>query len=84
VLPHHGGLIVEYAGMPDLPDYMEGIRHKERVYAANCLQALFLYPDDLHGPRWPEKALVQIHRAAPDSMRAEASGYDRPQSHAYF
>jgi hypothetical protein len=59
-LPHHGGLIVEYAGMPDRPDYMEGIRHKERVYAANGLRALFLYPDDLRGPGWPESAIRRI------------------------
>ena len=63
MLPHHGGLIVEYVGMPDLPDYMEGIRHKERVYAANGLPALFLYPDDLRGPGSPEVIERRIYAA---------------------
>ena len=29
MLPSYGNLVVEYAGMPDRPDYMAGIRHKE-------------------------------------------------------
>ena len=63
-LPHHGGLIVEYAGMPDVPAYMQGIRHKERVYAANGLRALFLYPGGLRGPRWTEAVARRIYTTA--------------------
>ena len=59
-LPSYAGLIVEYAGMPDKPDYMAGIRHKQSAYAANALAALFIYPNDLKGPNWPEKAIKQI------------------------
>ena len=38
-LPYHNDLIVEYAGMPDRPDYMEGIRHKQIAYRDNHLPA---------------------------------------------
>ena len=62
-LAAYGGLILEYAGMPDVPDYMRGIRHKEQAYAQNCVQALFLYPDDLCGPGWPERVVKRIRRA---------------------
>ena len=68
-LPTYGGLILEYAGMPDVPDYMEGIRHKVRVYAANGLPALFLYPGDLQGPRWPERVVDTIRRAGSSTLR---------------
>lgn len=62
-LPTHGGLILEYAGMMDVPDYAAGIRHKRRVYAANGLPALFVYPADLQGPRWSERLAYRIHAA---------------------
>ena len=76
VLPHHDGLIVEYAGMPDKPDYMAGIRHKERVYAYNGVPALFIYPVDLTGPRWPEKVIEKVQAAY--SEAAKYSGYVQP------
>ncbi len=63
-LPHHAGLIVEFAGMPDVPGYMEGVRHKEAVYGQNGIPALFIYPQDLAGPRWPEQVVDKIHQAA--------------------
>ena len=56
-------MVVEYAGMPEHPDYMAGIRHKERVYAANEIPALFVYPDDLRGPAWPEGLVKRIEQA---------------------
>ena len=40
----YGGLVVEYAGMPEMEDYMRGIRHKEQVYRGNGIEAVFLYP----------------------------------------
>lgn len=64
-LPAYGGLIVEYAGMPDVPDYMAGIRHKRRVFEANGIQAVFLYPEDLRGPRWEEEAIARIDAVGP-------------------
>jgi hypothetical protein len=63
-LPYQNGLIVEYAGMPDVAEYMRGIRHKERVYGQNGLPAVFLYPHDLHGPNWPERVYGKITHAA--------------------
>ena len=59
-LPTYTGLIIEYAGMPDVPEYMTGIRHKKRVYAANEIPAMFIYPDNLKVPQWPEKILERI------------------------
>ena len=59
-LPTYGGLIVEYAGMPDDPAYAEGIRRKQEVYRSNALPSIFLYPSDLKGPDWPERVLAAI------------------------
>jgi hypothetical protein len=74
-LPYQGGLIVEYAGMPDVADYMQGIEHKQQVYRANGLPAVFLYPDDLQGPHWPEKVLNRILDAAAPQTRTPSSTY---------
>jgi len=63
-LPTHGGLIVEYAGMPDRPDYMQGIRHKARAFEANGVAALFLYPWDLLGERWQEHVIARVEYAS--------------------
>jgi len=63
-LPEHGRLVVEYAGMMDVPDYAAGIRHKQQAYHANRIPALFLYPQDLQGPRWPERIIYRLHELA--------------------
>ena len=60
ILPTYGGLVVEYAGMPDRPDYMQGIRHKARAFEANGVAALFLYPWDIRGERWEEQVMARI------------------------
>lgn len=54
------GLVLEYAGMPDRADYMAGIRKKEQVYARNGVPAVFVYPQDLRGPRWPAQVVERI------------------------
>jgi hypothetical protein len=59
-LPAHGGLIVEYAGMPNVPDYMAGIRHKEEVFRENRVPALFLYPWHLRRDDWGEYVTARI------------------------
>ncbi len=63
-LPTYDGLIIEYAGMLDVPDYARGIRHKQRAYAANYIPALFIYPADLQGSVWPERLLRRIYSDA--------------------
>lgn len=79
-LPAYAGLIVEYAGMPDLPDYMQGIRHKKRAYAANGLPAMFVYPRDIRGRRWPQRLAERIHatgsraRESPEPRAPRAAG----------
>jgi hypothetical protein len=68
-LPTYAGLIVEYAGMMDIPDYAAGIRHKRSTYARNGLRALFVYPRDLKGPAWPARLAERIRRAGTDDRR---------------
>ncbi len=63
-LPTYNGLIIEYAGMMDLPDYAAGIRHKSRAYKANGIPAVFVYPQDLRRRDWPEYVLDRIRSAA--------------------
>jgi hypothetical protein len=71
-LPAHGDLIVEYAGMMDVPSYAAGIRHKQRVYEANGLPALYIFPPDLTGSHWPEKTVQRMYQAF-----ASRPGYGR-------
>ena len=70
---HYGGLVIEYAGMPDKPDYMDGIRHKERVYTDNAIPAVFVYPSDLQGPQWPAELLGRIEQAGSYRGAAESA-----------
>jgi len=67
-LPTMDQLIVEYAGMPDRTEYMRGIRHKARVFSDNDRRALFVYPQDLRGPSWPDRLIQRIYDA-PSSYR---------------
>ena len=60
MLPTYDYLVVEYAGMPDVPAYMEGVRHKEKVYRANGIAAVFLYPQDLSGSTWSDTIVRRI------------------------
>jgi len=64
-LPTYGGLIVEYAGMPEVPDYARGIVHKREAYCRNGLKALFVYPDDLCGRWWPRVLYDRIRSLTP-------------------
>jgi len=63
-LPTYGNLIVEYAGMMDIPGYAAGIRHKRKAYAANRRPAFFVYPRHLTGPAWPQRLVSRIQRYA--------------------
>lgn len=53
--PSRQPLLIEYAGMPDRPRYRADLRYKQRVYRANGQHAMFIYPRDLAGPRWPQR-----------------------------
>ena len=63
-LPQHNGLVVEYAGMMDIPDYARGILHKQQAFAANAIPALFVYPEDLAKPGWAYELLGRIEQRA--------------------
>lgn len=67
-LPTYNGLIVEYAGMMDVPDYAAGIRHKQQVYRTNEIPAVFVYPEDLAKRGWPERLMGSIYRTAERSL----------------
>jgi hypothetical protein len=79
-VPQHGWLVVEYAGMPDVLDYAAGVRHKQEVYQANGIPALFLYPRDLQGPRWPERVVERLYEFTDleASRLSSAGGHNRP------
>ena len=62
-LPAHNGLILEYAGMPEIDDYMTGIRHKQGAYQANGIPALFVSPQDLKGSDWPRILYEKLEQA---------------------
>ena len=80
-LPDHDGLIVEYAGMPDRPDYMAGIGYKQRVYRSNGRPALFLYPTDLAVRGWPARLVARIGSYA-SRASADAPGAWSPDASA--
>jgi hypothetical protein len=61
MLPTYGGLIVEYAGMPDVPEYMSGIRRKEMVFQRHRIPAVFIYPWDLKRRDWPEDLVQKLN-----------------------
>ena len=62
-LPTYDGLVLEYAGMPEIDDYMTGIRHKQRAYEINGIPVLFVYPNDLGGPNWPGRLHDRITKS---------------------
>ena len=71
-LPQHGGLLVEYAGMMDVPDYARGIVHKQRAYRANGIPAHFVYPEDLTDPGFQIDLLrkIELHAYEPVNRAA--------------
>ena len=70
-LTKYDGLILEYAGMPEIDDYMTGIRHKQLAYQANGIPALFVYPSDLKRPDWPEQLHEKLKQIYHHSLGCE-------------
>ena len=82
-LPTYDGLIVEYAGMPDVAEYMAGITHKKRVYEENSVPVVFLYPQDLKGRHWPDEVIARIdvqHVARQKARSADCTDYTDEQN----
>jgi len=77
-LPTYNSLIVEYAGMMDVPDYARGIQHKRQAYAVNGMPAVFVYPEDLVKPDWPEDLTRRIEQASYQSMASYGAAQRRP------
>jgi hypothetical protein len=57
--------------MPDIPEYMQRIQHKQQVYKVNGIPAMFVYPQDLTGPAWPERLYHRIQQAGQLAMRED-------------
>ena len=76
-LPTYQNLIVEYAGMPDKPAYMDGVRYKQGVFRVNATPALFVYPMDVKGRSWPYQ-LAQKIDCLGRSVPRYRHGYIRP------
>ena len=72
-LPTYDGLVVEYAGMMDVPSYAAGICHKRRTYKANGIPALFVYPRDLTGPHWSNRLVERLQANRPSYCRSSGS-----------
>ena len=82
-LPDYSGMIIEYAGMMDVPDYAAGIRHKQKVYQANGIPALFVYPQDLKGPNWPGRLYASIQKAGAQALESREYGMAAPGGQPY-
>jgi len=76
-LPTYNGLIVEYAGMMDIPDYADGIMHKQQAYGVNSIPALFVYPKDLTGSHWPQRLIESIYETVDRSPGPYLPALDR-------
>lgn len=82
-LPTYGRLVIEYAGMLDVPDYAQGIRHKQRAYAANRIPALFVYPFHLHGQAWSACLIERTYRVAVQARSYASRHHPRLRTTGY-
>lgn len=67
-LPTYNGLVIEYAGMKGVPSQAPLIAQRQQTYAANAVPAVFMYPEDLAAPDWPDELTRRIEQAAYQSM----------------
>ena len=74
------GVLIEYFGMLDNPDYLAGTRKKQAVYRANGLDAVLLSPasfdDDWPEPLWNEIQTILADRLSrfQEALRAGPKG----------
>lgn len=73
------GIILEYVGKPDDKEYMEGIKKKEKVYAENGVNVVWIYPEDVweeNGGKYQERpdAEENILNKVYDEMRSMNQG----------
>jgi hypothetical protein len=74
-LPEHNYLILEYAGMMDIPDYAKGIEHKRRAFRRNHKPAVFIYPHQIRARDWERKLYERIEYAAQQPYLDGPAGY---------
>lgn len=58
-LPSYGGSVIEYAGNVDKQES----EHKQQVYRANEIPAVFMYPNDLADPKLAEQLFQLMYEA---------------------
>jgi hypothetical protein len=61
------GMVVEYFGLNDNPDYRRRSEHKMEVYHQNGIQGVFLNEESLRGD-WPARVLGQIEDILTERM----------------
>ncbi|WP_145112883.1 PDDEXK family nuclease [Gimesia panareensis] len=84
---HDLDVIVEYVGLPDDEEYMEGIHKKEKVYEEMGLKVAWIYPEDIwdesNGKYWKkenasEMVLNKVYEAARSgSAKSNLYGFGR-------
>lgn len=67
------GLLIEYFGINGNSDYIQRTRHKLRVYQANQLDTIPLYPSDII-PAWQDRLLDRIRGVLEARVRGLGGG----------
>ena len=62
----------------DVLEYMQGLQHKQQVYRDNGIPAMFVYPQDLTGPLWPDRLYRRIESAGQQSLRRQGYVHAEP------
>jgi hypothetical protein len=79
-LPAYNGLVIEYTGMMGVPSYAPIIAHRQQTYAANTIPAVFMSPETMADPTWPEDLLGRLEKEG-ESLRgygAARTAYGEP------
>jgi len=63
------GMLIEYCGRPEDPDYAAGMARKQAVYRDNGLTALMFTPELFRGD-WPARLLGRIEEVLCDRLTA--------------
>lgn len=63
------GMLIEYFGINGNKNYMEQAKHKLRVYQANQLDTIPLYPSDII-PGWQDHLVDRIGHTLENRLRA--------------
>ena len=74
------GILIEYGGRLDDPDYATGWERKKRVYAANGLSAIMLRRQDL-SLGWSDRLFERIEQLLMSRVQAMRTARKRHEGH---